>query len=211
MFLRVDQLRCILVGGGAVAARKARGLIDAGADITVVSPALHPDLQALSDAQRIRWIQREAQDEDLPGANLVFLATPDGPTNARLEAAARKQGALVNRADSPDDGTFHVPAVIRRGDVAVAVSTGGLAPGIAQLVRDDIASAVTEARLALLEVIAEARKAVHDAGGKTDSAAWRDLLNDMVLLNYVTLGQRELAMRHIMAQVKSDSLEQVAP
>ena len=211
MFLRVDQLRCILVGGGAVAARKARGLIDAGADITVVSPVLHPDLQALSDAQRIRWIQREAQDDDLAGADLVFLATANGATNAQLEVAARKQGALVNRADSPDDGTFHVPAVIRRGDVAVAVSTGGLAPGVAQLVRDDIASAVTEARIALLEVIAEARKALHDAGGKTDSEAWQGLLNDMELLNYVSLDQRELALRHIMARLKSDSLERVAP
>jgi precorrin-2 dehydrogenase / sirohydrochlorin ferrochelatase len=211
VFLRVDRLRCVLVGGGAVAARKAHGLIEAGADITVVSPALHPDLQALSDAERIRWIQREAEDEDFADTNLVFLATADGATNARLEIAARKYGALVNRADSPDDGTFHVPAVIRRGDVAVAVSTGGLAPGIAQVVRDDIGSVLTETRLALLEVIAEARKALHDAGGNTDSDEWRDLLNDMVLLDYVTLGQRDLAVRHIMARVKSGSREQVAP
>jgi siroheme synthase-like protein len=208
MFVRVDRLRCVVVGGGAVAARKARGLIDAGATVTVVSPELHPDLTALLDSPAVRWIRREAHVDDLAGANLVFLATSDGAVNARLELTARSHGALVNRADAPDDGTFHVPAVLRRGDITVAVSTGGRAPGIAQLIRDDIESIMTEGRVSLLDVIAEARDAVHDAGMRTDSETWHDLPDDQRLLAYIEAGQRDRALGYAIGRLKSERVAQ---
>jgi siroheme synthase-like protein len=200
----------VVVGGGAVAARKVRGLVEAGADVTLVSPTLHADLQATTEASRLRWIQREACDDDLIDANLVFLATSDTATNERLEKAARAHGALVNRADSPDDGTFHVPAALRRGDITVAVSTGGRAPGIAQVVRDHIESGLTDAHVTLLDLIGEARQAVHEAGISTDSDAWRDLMADNVLQGYLEAGQRDLALQYVVSHMSSDSLARVA-
>jgi siroheme synthase-like protein len=209
VFLRVDRLRCVVIGGGAVAVRKVRGLLDADAHVTVVAPAVHPDLHRLVELKSVDWVPREARDDDLEGANLAFLATPDANVNARLEAVASKLGILVNRADSPDHGTFHVPAVVRRGDIAVGVSTGGRAPGIAQLVRDDIESVLTDERVALLDVVAAARKAARASGMSTNSTHWRDLLHDAALLSHVRAGQPDAAVQHILTRLHSESLARV--
>lgn len=193
-----------------MAARKLQGLIQAGAEVIVVAPVVHPDVHALIESGRVQWIQREARDDDLIGANLAFLATADHEVNARFEMSARERGTLVNRADSPDDGTFHVPAVLRRGDIGVGVSTGGRAPGIARLIRDDIESVLTEARIALLDVIGEARQVAHGAGISTSSERWRDLLDDETLSTHVQAGRHDEAVQYIIARLKSDMLARVA-
>ena len=192
-----------------MAARKVHGLLEAGAHVTVVSPEVHPDVYQLVESGQVDWVPRNAHDEDLDGANLAFLATSEPNVNARLEAIASKLGVLVNRADSPDDGTFHVPAVLRRGDIAVGISTGGLAPGIAQLIRDDIESVLTDERVALLEVIGEARTNAHAAGLTTNSDLWRGLLSDPVLLGHIQASRRSDAVQYILAGLKSEALAQV--
>jgi precorrin-2 dehydrogenase / sirohydrochlorin ferrochelatase len=206
MFVRVEGLRCVVIGGGAVALRKARGLLDAGADVTVIAPGVHPDLRDLVDNQAIRWIQREAHEQDLDGANLVFLATDSAQVNARLEQVARHNGSLVNRADSPHVGTFHVPAVVRRDDVTVALSTSGRSPAFARLLREELDTLLTEERLALLEVIAEARESVRGSQISTTGEQWREIMHDASILAHIRAGRRAEAVKTIISRLEATAL-----
>jgi precorrin-2 dehydrogenase / sirohydrochlorin ferrochelatase len=193
-----------------VALRKVHGLLEAGARVTVVAPELHPVLHELVESGSVDWLPRAARDGDLDGANLAFLATSNPTVNARLEAVASRHGILVNRADSSDEGAFHLPAVLRRGDITIGVSTSGRAPAIAQLLRDDIESVLTNERLALLEVLGKAREAAHTGGMTTSSAHWRELMVDDVLLSYVQAGRHDEAVEHILSHLKHAALAQVA-
>jgi len=206
MFVRAEGLRCVVIGGGAVALRKTRGLLDAGADVTVVAPEIHPDLRGLVDDQAIRWIQREAHEQDLDGANLVFLATDSTQVNVQLEQIARHNGSLVNRADSPRDGTFHVPAVVRRDDVTVALSTSGRSPAFAQLLREEVETLLTQERLALLEVIAEARESVRGSHISTTGNRWRELMQDASIQADIRAGRRAEAVKTIVARLEATAL-----
>ena len=159
IFVRADRLRCVVIGGGAVAARKISGLLEVGARVKIVAPEINPELRGMLTGQLLDCEQRPAFEDDVYDADLVFLATDNRDLNERLEHAAQRNGALVNRADSPDGGTFHVPAIARRGDIAVAVSTGGRSPTFARLLRDEIQSLLTEERVEQLEVAAQAHEA----------------------------------------------------
>jgi siroheme synthase-like protein len=158
IFVRASRLRCVVIGGGAVAARKIRGLIETGARIKIVAPEINAEVRGMLLAHAVDWDQRAASEDDVYNADLVFLATDNPDLHERLEHAAQRKGALVNRADSPDGGTFHVPAIARRGDIAVAVSTSGRSPTFARLLRDEIQSLLTDERVEQLEVAAQARE-----------------------------------------------------
>jgi len=134
LMLKLNDRKCVVVGGGAVGERKTAGLLDSGADVVVVSPTATPALQEWAAAGRIRLLAREAADSDLEGAVLVFAATDQPSVNARIIAAARSRGIPVNSADDGDNGDFAVPAVLRRGDLHIAVSAAGASPALSSRV-----------------------------------------------------------------------------
>lgn len=129
----------VVVGGGPVGERKARGLLDAGAAVRLVSPEITPQLAAWAAAGRLAWERRPYAAVDLAGARLVFAATNQRQVNAQVAADAAALGLLCNVADAPGEGSFHVPAVYRGDGVTVAVSTAGASPGHARQLRDRIA------------------------------------------------------------------------
>ena len=135
--LRIAGRLCVVVGGGEVARRKVQGLRAAGARVRVIAPHLHPELQAMSG---IEWECRMFLPDDLAGAFLVFAATNDRQVNAEVAAVARQQRALVNSADDPERSDFHLPAVLQRGALTVAVSSGGGSPAFAAELRDRLAT-----------------------------------------------------------------------
>jgi siroheme synthase-like protein len=143
--------RCLVVGGGAVARRKAAGLLAAGADVLVVAPRVGDMPEGVAIAVR------EVRLADLDGAFLAVCATDDGAVNAALAREARRRGVLVNVVDDPEAGDFTVPAVLRRGAVQVAVSTGGASPAFAQALRDELAGVVGEEHGALAALLGELR------------------------------------------------------
>jgi siroheme synthase-like protein len=124
IFLDVRDRPALVVGAGKVALRKAKGLIEAGARVTVVAPRHLPDFERLP----IRLIRRAFRASDLAGALLVFAATDDRSTNHRIAVAGRKRGVLANIADSPEECAFLVPARLTRDGIQVAISTGGTNP-----------------------------------------------------------------------------------
>lgn len=131
---------CVVIGGGTVAARKARGLLDAGANVTVVSPKLIPELSELADAGRISHLLKAYADGDLEGASLVFAATDSPETNAAVLSEANKRGILANAADGSPGGDFIVPAVLRRGDLVLTASASGSGPAVASRIIGELGS-----------------------------------------------------------------------
>lgn len=137
-FLDLRGRPCLVVGGGPVAERKAIALFDAGADLSVVSPALTPALHEIADKGKITYRKKNFDEHDLTGMFLAVAATDDVGVNAAVAHACRKNGVLVNVATAPDEGTFIVPSVVERGDLLIAISTCGDSPALARRVREEL-------------------------------------------------------------------------
>jgi hydroxymethylbilane synthase len=137
--LSVRGRRAVVVGGGAVAERKVRGLLDAHAAVLVVAPKLCAPLAALAQRGMIGWEPRRYATGDLKSAFIAFAATDDEPTNAAVVSEARAAGILVNDASDAERGDFVTPAVHRAGPLTVTVDSGGLSPSFTKRVRDELA------------------------------------------------------------------------
>ena len=135
VFLDIEARPCLVVGGGAVAARKAERLAGAGGQVTAIAPDFCAALQRMGEEGRVR-LQRETFREDvLEGAVLVVAATGDAAIDRRVSAGARARGVPVNAVDRPELCTFTMPALVERPPVRIAVGTGGKAPVLARLLR----------------------------------------------------------------------------
>jgi precorrin-2 dehydrogenase/sirohydrochlorin ferrochelatase len=138
VFLGVADRSCVVVGGGEVAARKVGSLLDARARVTVISPHLTDELATQVAAGIIAHTARGYRPGDLHGYFLAYAATSDEQVHEQIARDAEAEGILLNVVDRPHLCTFIVPAVLRRGDLQVAVSTGGGSPALAGRVRDAI-------------------------------------------------------------------------
>jgi len=145
-----------------VAERKVSRLLDCGAEVQVVSPAVTERLAALAQAGRIGLQQRPALPADLAGAFLVFVATNDPAANRAAAETARGQASLVNVADDPAACSFQVPSVLQRGDLTLTVSTRGGSPALAKKLRQRLEATIGpeyEAFLAALRTLREQAQA----------------------------------------------------
>jgi precorrin-2 dehydrogenase/sirohydrochlorin ferrochelatase len=133
--LKIDGRRCLVVGGGKVALRKVRGLLESRARVTVVAPTIDAKFSALRADDAIERIERGFEETDLEGAVLVIAATDDEALNRRVKAEAERRGVLCNVADVPDLCDFFLPSVVRRGSLQIAISTDGKAPALASALR----------------------------------------------------------------------------
>ena len=153
----LERRQAIVVGGGNVAARKVEELLEAGAHVTVISPSLTPELEALAKAGSITIIGRPYCNGDLSDAFLVIAATDDADVNQTIWREAERQSCLVNVVDDPAHCHFIMPAVIRRGDVTVTVSTGGASPALARRLREQLETLVGSEYGELAALLAELR------------------------------------------------------
>lgn len=127
---------CVVVGGGKVAEGKVTGLLAAGANVTVVSPDLTPHLQDLVEQNKIVHCARPYQPGDLAGAFIVFCATDQARINQQVLQEAAVRGQLVSLVDDGSGGNFITPAILRRGDLIIAISTNGKAPALAARLKE---------------------------------------------------------------------------
>ncbi|MBO7745467.1 bifunctional precorrin-2 dehydrogenase/sirohydrochlorin ferrochelatase [Paenibacillus sp. MWE-103] len=140
MMMDLTGRRCVVVGGGPVAERKTLGLLDGGAgELIVVAPRVTAKLEELAVSGSIALERREYMESDADGAFLLFAATDDRLLNGRVAADAARLGALVNTADAGGEGDFATPAAVRRGELVIAVTTGGASPVLAALLRRRLA------------------------------------------------------------------------
>jgi precorrin-2 dehydrogenase / sirohydrochlorin ferrochelatase len=151
--LNLSGRRCLVVGAGPVALEKAEGLIQAGASVTVVAPDFDP---AFADLE-IERVERPYETRDLHNRFLVVAATSDNDVNRRVFADAEARSLLCNVADVPELCSFILPAIHRAGPIAVAVSTGGASPALAQRLRNDIAGMIGPEHVELAHRLRELR------------------------------------------------------
>lgn len=133
MFVDVHGAHSVVIGGGPVALRKTRRLLDAGAKVCVIAPKLHGDFKTLSNEGSLKFEQREFVEADLKDARIVIAATNNLATNQDIASAAKAQGAQVNVANDPAAGSFIMPSLIDRSPLLIAISSGGSSPVLARL------------------------------------------------------------------------------
>jgi siroheme synthase-like protein len=172
--LNVAGRPCLVVGGGPVAARKARGLLECGAVVTVIAPDLCPAMEALSPLHVHR---RPYEAGDVAPFRLVVTATGIPEVDGAVYADGEAAGIWVNSADDRDNCSFILPSVHRDGAVTVAVSTGGTSPALATWLRSRVAEQAGSGLGRLAELLGQARARLKAAGVSTEVVNWVDLLN----------------------------------
>jgi siroheme synthase-like protein len=157
IYLNLKNKRVVVIGGGEVAERKVESLLGTGASITLISPEITRRLDSLARQNKIHLHRRAYEPGDCTDAMLVFSATDDGEVSTAVFREASKAGALVNTADQPGLCDFIMPAVVRRGDIAIAISTGGTSPGLAAQLRHKIAGFIGPEYAKLGQLLSQAR------------------------------------------------------
>ena len=150
--LKLEGRKCLVVGGGDVGLEKVEGLLACNGEVTLVAPEAIEPLRALADEGSIRWERREYEPGDLEGTFMVIAATSDTDVNIGVYEDAERRAMLVNVVDVPPLCNFILPAIVRTGPLAIAISTAGASPALAKRIRDQIADEYGEpyARLAIM-------------------------------------------------------------
>jgi precorrin-2 dehydrogenase/sirohydrochlorin ferrochelatase len=200
VMLNVAGRRCLVVGGGMVAAQKVAGLLAADADVTVVAP----DVAEAIHATAARVERRPYRTGEAGEYRLVIAATDDPQLNGQVYADAEAAGVWVNSADDPEHCSFTLPAILRRGPITVTASTGGHSPALASWLRDRLAEEIGPEYEILLGLLAERREALRSKGTPTEGMSWQDAL-DSGMLDLVRAGRVAEARERLQACLSSSS------
>src|SRR3954463_7137497 len=155
--LRLRGRRCLVVGGGDVGLEKVEGLLACDGDVTVVAPELQPELRRLADAGSIAWHARAYEPADLEGAFMAIAATNDSEVNIGVYEDAEERAMLVNVVDVPPLCNFILPAIVRSGPLAIAISTAGASPALAKRMKREISELFGEEYARLAVILNDAR------------------------------------------------------
>ena len=185
VMLNLEGRTCVIIGGGAVAARKVENLLNAGAQVTIISPALHPDLITFSEVNKIT-VQQVVYTSGMLAALrpfLVFAATDDSTVNQQVAEEARSFGALVNVTDEQGERDFMNMATVQRGDIIFAISSGGASPALVAHLQHQINTVIGEEYTTLSAWMVQARPLVQ-TGVKSQperAALWHRVLESSIL------------------------------
>jgi precorrin-2 dehydrogenase / sirohydrochlorin ferrochelatase len=155
--LKLRGRRCLVVGGGAIGLEKAEGLLACDGDVVVVAPEAGPELEALAAEGSIAWERRTYRPEDLEGAFLVIACTDDTDTNIAIYEDAERRAMLVNVVDVPPLCNFILPAIVRTGPLAIAISTAGASPALAKRMKAEVSELFGEEYATLAVLLNDAR------------------------------------------------------
>ena len=190
---KLHRTLCVVVGGGAVAERKVRSLLEAQAMVRIVSPQLTEGLQELADQGLVQHITRPYRLGDLEGAFLTIAATDNRATNCAVREEAESRQSLVNVVDAPEFCNFTVPAVLRRGSLVISISTEGQSPALAAHVREQLESVIGPEYVTLTEILGGLRDYVIEACPvKHRRTLWSRLIDSNVL-DLLREGQPQVA------------------
>lgn len=173
IFLEMKGRPVIVIGGGEVGTEKVRSLLTAEADVTVVSPDLHPELEALKANGAIRHVARAWREGDIDGFDLVMIATDDRSVNAVIAAEAKRKRIWVNAADDPPNCDFILPSVVRKGSVTLAASTGGSSPAMARRLREELEVYLDLEIPELNDLLGEVRSLLREKGIRPERETWQ--------------------------------------
>jgi siroheme synthase-like protein len=186
--------RCVVIGGGGVAARKVQGLLAGGAVVEVVATVVGPEIRASG----VAFQERPYRTGDLEGAWLAIVATDDPAVNRQVHDDGEAAGIWVNAADDPASCAFILPAVVRQGPVMVTVSTSGYSPALATWLKAHVAAELGPEFAVLAELLAEARAQVRAEGRSTEDVDWHRAL-DWSMLELIKAGRTAQARERLQA------------
>jgi len=158
ILVSLEGKKVVVIGGGTIAERKIRTVLDCGAFVTVIAPELTEGLSDLASEHKFIYLKREYRNGDLAGANLAFAAVDDSDVSEEVASEALKRNVLLNVVDQPAHCSFIVPAVVRRGLLTLAVSTGGASPAWARNIRNRLSGEYGDEYIRLLDALAQIRE-----------------------------------------------------
>ncbi len=202
--LILDGCPCVVIGGGEVAARKAVGLLEAEAEVTVISPRLCEKLQGLLAEGRIKWRQKEYENGDLEGFSLAITATDDEMINKASAEEAKARKILINVVDRLALCDFAMPAIIRRGDLLVTSSTNGKSPAMARELKRELSAFLDKGYAPFIENLSRLRELAMEKipTFRQREDFWRQALNEDIL-KLVCAGKVEEAEARIRDAIGS--------
>jgi siroheme synthase-like protein len=203
IFLNVSGKRCVVVGGGQVALRKVGALLAQGANVEVISPDICPELKKLADTGEIAVQVKIYQPGDLKRALIVIAATDDHGINLEVAKEAKMTGIPVNVVDDPGNSDFIVPSCLRRGDVAVAISTSGRSPALARKIRARLEKDLGEEYATLALLVDEVLMEVKSQGIKVNGDDWQKALDLDLLIDLLKEGDSEKARTLLLSNLKA--------
>ncbi len=217
IFLDLEGKKCVIIGGGKVAYRKARSLAEAGATITIVSPRICGELKKLVEKHKINVISKKFDEKDLKQAFLVIGTTSDPEVNERIYRAAEKRPILLNIVDRREYCNFIVPSLLRRGKLMIVISTSGASPALAQKMRENLQNLYGRGYDNFLELMSSAREKIIEeiSNIKNRRRIFEALIEDEFLKKFVSKSKREAKMffknklKVLIGQYKKKSAKQM--
>ena len=200
VYLNLTGKKCLVFGGGPIAEDKIAKLQSTGAQVTIVSPTVTPNLQAWAHRGDFQWQPREYQAGDMEGAFLSIAATNDRQVNHEIFQEAERLGVLINVVDDPEQCTFIAPAVVRRGQVTLAISTGGASPALARKLREALTEDAVLEWADLARVLSLARKVVKKRGLTVDPQRWQCCITTE-LLQLAQSGHEDQALSSLLSRL----------
>ncbi len=177
MFLKLEGRSCLVTGAGSVGEQKIRSLLDCGAQVRVVAPSASAAVREWANRGALTWLERPFEVSDLDGVFLVVAATSSVEVNHAIYREAQARGILCNVVDDPPHCDFYYPAVVRRGQFQIAISTAGLSPALAQRIRKQLEEEFPPAYASWLEELGTRRESLF--GGEGDPELRRRLLHQL--------------------------------
>lgn len=198
--LNLQNRRVLFVGGGWETEHKVKGLLDAGAKLTLVSPFAHPELESLAATGRINWLRRGFLPGDVEGHAVVVSHPVNRFVNQMVAKETRKRGAWLNAVDDPQHCDFILPSVHRQGDLTISISTGGAAPALGVRIKQRLAEEYGPEYAEYLRLLRSFRPIVaetypHDFEAR--KAAWYRMV-DSGALELVRIGEPEAAKQTLL-------------
>lgn len=204
IYISLYNKSCLIVGGGLVAERKVSNLLDYGANVLVVSPQVTPVINDYAEKGLITLIKRTFKPDDLEDMFLVFIATDNSDTNQFIADLCRDKKILVNAVDDPPNCDFFVPAVVRRGSLAVAISTEGKSPMLARHLRMELEDYFIDVYEEYVDLLGEYREVIKN--NVPDINVRRKIFAALVnsdILDLLKAGERVLARERVEQCISS--------
>ena len=200
--LNIRDRKCIVIGGGEVALRKAKTLLEHKASVEVISPYLCAELKDLVHKGQIKVHHRRYRPSDLKGARIAIVATGNKTVNKQVYEEAQKRAVLINIADEPQESDFIAPSTIHLGDITISISTGGRSPALARKISTILERELCGEYNALLDLIIEVRREVKSERLKISGDIWRDALDLDVLVKLLKSGERKKVKSFLLGELR---------
>ncbi len=198
VFLDLKDKLCVIIGGGKIGEHKIRPLLECGARVTVVSPEVTEGIEEAARRGDITLLRRKYEEGDLKGSALAIAATDQRPVNKVIAAEAERERVVLNVVDDAELCTFIAPAIVKKGAVTVALSTGGASPALARKLREALESSDVLEYAELADVLSAARKKLRQRGITVDPDRWQECITGD-LIDMVKSGRDEAAVEKVLA------------